>query len=98
MTLECDMEAKLQEGFRLGEWLVQPLANLLICDRGETHIEPKLMDVLVHLAALQMMVGMADKAGSALDLAASLINSTPADSKFLYIASDFREREKRAGY
>lgn len=29
----------------------------------------------------------------ALDLATELINSTPADSKFLYIASDFRQRE-----
>ena len=29
----------------------------------------------------------------ALDLATELINSTPADSKFLYIASDFRERD-----
>jgi hypothetical protein len=29
----------------------------------------------------------------ALDLAAKLINSTPADSKFLYIASDFRQRD-----
>jgi Aerotolerance regulator N-terminal len=29
----------------------------------------------------------------ALDLAAELINSTPADVKFLYIASDFRERD-----
>lgn len=29
----------------------------------------------------------------ALDLATSLINSTPADAKFLYIASDFRNRD-----
>ena len=29
----------------------------------------------------------------ALDLASSLINSTPADAKYLYIASDFRSRE-----
>ncbi len=29
----------------------------------------------------------------ALDLATSLVNSTPADAKFLYIASDFRKRE-----
>jgi hypothetical protein len=29
----------------------------------------------------------------ALDLATNLINSTPADAKFLYIASDFRARE-----
>ena len=29
----------------------------------------------------------------ALDLAGELINSTPADDKFLYIASDFRERD-----
>ncbi len=29
----------------------------------------------------------------ALDLAAGLINSTPADAKYLYIASDFRTRE-----
>lgn len=30
---------------------------------------------------------------AALDLAGELINSTPADDKFLYIASDFRERD-----
>lgn len=30
---------------------------------------------------------------SALDLAGELINSTPADDKFLYIASDFRDRD-----
>lgn len=29
----------------------------------------------------------------ALDLATELINSTPADSKFLYVASDFRQRD-----
>ena len=29
----------------------------------------------------------------ALDLATELVNSTPADAKFLYIASDFRERD-----
>ncbi|MEM1068418.1 MAG: BatA domain-containing protein [Planctomycetota bacterium] len=29
----------------------------------------------------------------ALDLATELVNTTPADSKFLYIASDFRERD-----
>jgi TolB-like protein/DNA-binding winged helix-turn-helix (wHTH) protein/Flp pilus assembly protein TadD len=37
--------------FRLGDWLVQPSLNQLA--RGETlaHVRPKVMDVLVHLAA-----------------------------------------------
>lgn len=33
--------------------MVKPPSNLLICDRGETRIEPKVMDVLVYLASRQ---------------------------------------------
>lgn len=37
----------------MGEWLVKPLANKLICDTGDTRVEPKVMDLLVYLAARQ---------------------------------------------
>ena len=40
----------LSQGFRLGEWLVRPRANKLVCDDGDTHVEPKVMDVLMLLA------------------------------------------------
>jgi Tol biopolymer transport system component/DNA-binding winged helix-turn-helix (wHTH) protein len=36
--------------FRIGEWLVQPELNRIAGPRGETRLEPKVMDVLVHLA------------------------------------------------
>ncbi len=44
------MEDNLRADFQLGDWLVKPLSNKLICDSGETRVEPKLMDVLVQLA------------------------------------------------
>ncbi len=36
--------------FRLGEWLVKPMSNALVGDAGEVRVEPKVMDLLVHLA------------------------------------------------
>lgn len=44
------INSDLHEGFRLGEWLVRPLANNLKNDDGEVHLEPKVMEVLVCLA------------------------------------------------
>lgn len=37
--------------FRLGEWLVQPDLNDIACDSRTVHLEPKVMQVLVALAA-----------------------------------------------
>lgn len=37
--------------FRLGEWLVVPSQNLVTLDGAATHLRPKVMDVLVVLAA-----------------------------------------------
>jgi DNA-binding winged helix-turn-helix (wHTH) protein len=37
--------------FRLADWLVQPSLNRLSCGEREVQVEPKLMDVLVYLAA-----------------------------------------------
>ena len=37
--------------FRLGEWLVVPSQNLVTLDGVATHLRPKVMDVLVVLAA-----------------------------------------------
>ncbi|MCI0625988.1 MAG: transcriptional regulator [Acidobacteria bacterium] len=36
--------------FRTGEWGVEPSRNLLIRGTEEVHLEPRVMDVLVHLA------------------------------------------------
>lgn len=49
MRLEL-VNRELQQGFRLGEWLVRPLANKLTNDDGDVHVEPKVMDVLLCLA------------------------------------------------
>ena len=49
MRLEL-LNRELQQGFRLGEWLVRPLANKLTNDDGDVHVEPKVMDVLLCLA------------------------------------------------
>ncbi len=49
MQLEL-LNRELQQGFRLGEWLVRPLANKLTNDDGDVHVEPKVMDVLLCLA------------------------------------------------
>ncbi|MDA2927349.1 protein kinase [Acidobacteria bacterium AH-259-G07] len=36
--------------FRVGEWLIQPQLNRIVGSEKETHLEPKVMDVLVYLA------------------------------------------------
>jgi len=45
------MQGDTQNGFRLGNWQVYPLRNLLVGPPGEIHIEPKVMQVLEHLAS-----------------------------------------------
>ena len=37
--------------FRIGEWVVDPMANRVRGENGETRVEPKVMAVLVYLAA-----------------------------------------------
>ena len=43
-------ESGLQQGFHLGDWIVLPLEGRIAGPTGSTHIEPKVMDVLVCLA------------------------------------------------
>ncbi|MEE8426736.1 MAG: winged helix-turn-helix domain-containing protein [Woeseiaceae bacterium] len=45
------MKGDTQNGFRLGDWQVYPLRNLLVGPPGEIHIEPKVMQVLESLAS-----------------------------------------------
>lgn len=45
------MNAELNNGFRLKDWEIWPLRNLLSGPDGEHHIEPKAMQVLVALAS-----------------------------------------------
>jgi len=45
------MSGNTQNGFRLGDWLVYPLRNLLVGPQGEIHIEPRVMQVLDCLAS-----------------------------------------------
>ncbi len=45
------MKGDTQNGFRLKDWQVYPLRNLLVGPRGEIHIEPKVMQVLESLAS-----------------------------------------------
>ncbi len=44
------MNDDLIDGFRLGDWQVWPLRNLLVGPDGEFHVELKTMEVLVTLA------------------------------------------------
>ncbi|MFK8020992.1 MAG: winged helix-turn-helix domain-containing protein [Pseudomonadales bacterium] len=46
-----ELSADLDQGFELGEWLAEPLKGTLTRDNMVTHVEPKVMDVLVCLAA-----------------------------------------------
>lgn len=41
----------LSRGFRLGEWLVEPQTNRVVRGEFETHLRPRVMDVLVFLAS-----------------------------------------------
>lgn len=45
------LETATDEAFLVGECLVQPALNSLTCEGTARHVEPKCMDVLVHLAA-----------------------------------------------
>jgi TolB-like protein/DNA-binding winged helix-turn-helix (wHTH) protein/cytochrome c-type biogenesis protein CcmH/NrfG len=46
-----EMVPDIQHGFRLGSWKIEPLMGTISRSDGETHhVEPKVMDVLVHLA------------------------------------------------
>ena len=38
------------DGFVTGEWTVTPTRNLLVRGREQVRVEPRVMDVLVHLA------------------------------------------------
>lgn len=40
----------MHDSFRIGEWLVEPQTNTLTNGYKATHIEPKIMQVLVCLA------------------------------------------------
>ena len=42
---------QLMKGFRIGQWTVLPERGLVRVDVAEEHIEPKVMEVLVRLAA-----------------------------------------------
>ena len=46
-----DLENLLTSGFRIGEWDVRPIEGQLIGPDGPVHLEPKVMDVLICLAA-----------------------------------------------
>ena len=43
-------EQELQNGFRLGDWRVEPSLNRIAGPQGESHLEPKVMDVFLCLA------------------------------------------------
>ena len=46
------MSSDLLQGFQLGPWKVEPLRGAITGPHGETqHLEPKVMDVFVLLAA-----------------------------------------------
>ncbi len=45
------MESDLQSGFTLGEFQVRPLQGLLVGPKGDHHLQPKVVDVLLCLAS-----------------------------------------------
>ena len=45
------MKGNIDDGFRFGAWQAFPTRNLLLGPPGEVHIEPKVMQVLKHLAS-----------------------------------------------
>jgi TolB-like protein/DNA-binding winged helix-turn-helix (wHTH) protein/Tfp pilus assembly protein PilF len=59
--LALRMKGDTQNGFRLGDWQVYPLRNLLVGPPGEIHIEPKVMQVLDQLASNPGQVVERDK-------------------------------------
>jgi len=50
------MNIDRQAGFQLGDWGVFPDQGLLVGDKGELHLEPKVMEVLIYLAERQDQV------------------------------------------
>ncbi len=44
------MRASLVQGFRIGDWVVEPMLSRIAGPSGSTHVEPRAMDVLVALA------------------------------------------------
>jgi TolB-like protein/DNA-binding winged helix-turn-helix (wHTH) protein len=50
------MNIDRQLGFQLGDWKVYPDQGLLVGVNGESHLEPKVMEVLVYLAERQDQV------------------------------------------
>ena len=50
------MNIDRQLGFQLGEWSVHPDQGLLVGGKGELHLEPKVMEVLIYLAERQDQV------------------------------------------
>ena len=50
------MNIDRQLGFQLGEWSVHPDQGLLVGVKGELHLEPKVMEVLIYLAERQDQV------------------------------------------
>lgn len=44
------MATQLTQGFRVGDWAVEPLRGEIVGPQGRLHLEPKVMDVLVCLA------------------------------------------------
>ena len=47
---ELPMDSQLRRGFRIGAFEVEPLTGRIAGPSGETHVQPKVMDVLVFLA------------------------------------------------
>ena len=50
------MNIDRQLGFQLGDWGVYPDQGLLVGEKGELHLEPKVMEVLIYLAERQDQV------------------------------------------
>ena len=40
----------MRDDFRLNEWLIQPQLNTIAANGNAVRIEPKVMEVLVHIA------------------------------------------------
>jgi TolB-like protein/DNA-binding winged helix-turn-helix (wHTH) protein len=55
------MNIDRQLGFQLGDWGVYPDQGLLVGEKGELHLEPKVMEVLVYLAERQDQVVRRDE-------------------------------------
>src|SRR5713101_7633728 len=49
-SAETNREKPKPNGFVTGEWTVTPTRNLLVRGQEQVRVEPRVMDVLVHLA------------------------------------------------